>query len=71
MKTLIENLCGNLEKKLGCDLDPTILTKSIIIFILLIGITVLMIAYPIMFVILIVLFFSILIIMTIYFMLEE
>ena len=71
MKTLIENLCGNL-KKLCCDLglDPATLTKSIIIFIILIGIIALMVKYPIIFVILAVLLLSILIIMAIYSMLE-
>ena len=71
MKTLIENLCGNL-KKLCCDLglDPVILTKSIIIFITLIGIIALMIMYPILFIVLIGLLLSGLIIMAIYSMLE-
>lgn len=71
MRTLIENLCGNLEK-LCCDLglDPVILTKSIIIFIVLIGIIALMVMYPIMFIILVGLLLSGLIIMAIYSMLE-
>lgn len=71
MKTLIENLCGNLEK-LCCDLglDPAILTKSIVIFIVLIGIIALMVMYPIMFIILVGLLLSGLIIMAIYSMLE-
>lgn len=71
MRTLIENLCGNLEK-LCCDLglDPVILTKSIIIFITLIGVIALMVIYPIMFAILVGLLLSILIIMAIYSMLE-
>lgn len=71
MKTLIKNLCGNLEK-LCCDLglNPAILTKSIIIFIIFIGITALMVIYPIIFIILMVLLLSILIIMAIYSMLE-
>lgn len=71
MRTLIENLCGNLEK-LCCDLglDPVILTKSVIIFIVLIGIIALMVMYPIMFIILVGLLLSGLIIMAIYSMLE-
>lgn len=71
METLIKNLCGNLEK-LCCDLglDPVILTKSIIIFIVLIGIIALMVMYPIMFIILVGLLLSGLIIMAIYSMLE-
>lgn len=71
METLIKNLCGNLEK-LCCDLglDPAILTKSIVIFIIIIGIIALIVIYPIIFVILAGLLLSILIIMAIYSMLE-
>lgn len=71
METLIKNLCGNL-KKLCCDLglDPVILTKSLIIFMILMGIIALMVKYPIIFLVLIGLLLSVLIIMAIYSALE-
>ena len=63
MKTLIENLCSKLE---DWDIDPTILVKSIIIFLTLVVVITLMVAFPTLFFITIGVLLSVLIIVVIY-----
>ena len=63
MKTLIENLCGKLE---NWDIDPTILVKSIIIFLTLVVVITLMVAFPTLFFITIVVLLRVLIMVVIY-----
>lgn len=63
MRTLIENLCGKLEK---WGIDPILLAKSIGIFIVLITALILMVTYPIILIIFVIILLSIVLIGLIY-----
>ena len=63
MKILIENLCGKLE---SWDIDPTTLAKAIGIFLTLVVVVTLMVAFPTLFFITIGVLLSVLIIVVIY-----
>lgn len=63
MKTLIENLCGKL---IEWDIDPTTLAKAIGIFLTLVVVITLMVAFPTLFFITIGVLLSVLIIVVIY-----
>ena len=67
MKTFIKNLCDKLE---SWDIDPNILAKAVSIFLILIIIIGLMVAFPILFVIVLVTILCIAMVGLIYLMLE-
>ena len=68
MRTLIENLCGKLE---DWDIDPILLVKSIGIFLTLVVVITLMVAFPTLFFITIGVLLSVLIIVVIYSILRD
>ena len=67
MKTLIENLCGKLE---GWGIDPIILVKAVCIFLILVILIGLMIAFPILLAIVLTITICTFLIGLIYLMLE-
>ena len=67
MKTLIENLCGKLD---SWGIDPNILVKAICIFLVLLALVGLMVAFPILLVIVLITTLCVFLIGLIYIMLE-
>ena len=67
MKTLIKNLCGKLE---SWGIDPLTLLKAICIFLVLLALVGLMVAFPILLVIVLITTLCVFLIGLIYIMLE-